>query len=242
MTYFDYKTSKYIVSNLPGFSLDEALRFWKAKFETIKDFKKDVITHNALLELGAFVEEMWDEIIPVTVQEALKQPNIEIRRIMFDCIGVSKLFKTLDPELLDKQVISKERIRWNEKYDPYTHRFEDVYELYKIEGYKLFKGTNESRTPDPVFAVRCWCTTTHREYWIYVPHRAAYEYKPIGSPCWQPDAIKAIAWTIRINISHPKRIFRQGDIIVVQETAASRVVRPYHLTGNQYLELMYSET
>jgi hypothetical protein len=242
MTQFNYRTSKYNVCNLPGFTLDEALRLWKTKFSTFSDFKIDVIKHNALLELSSFVEEIWDEITPIAVLEAFKQSNIEIRRTMFDCIGVAKLFKELKPELLDRQVVGKVRMRWNKKYEPYKYRFEDTYELYKIEGYKLFSGTNETRTPNAVFAVRCWCTTTQHEYWIYVPQRAAYKFISTSPPNWKPDAINAIAWTIRIDISQPKRIFRQGDIIVVQESAASRVVRPYHLSRQQYLELMYSET
>jgi hypothetical protein len=242
MATFDFKTVKYCVSNLSGFSFTEALRLWKTKFETIKHFKKDVITHNALHELGLYVEEVWNEIIPFTVQEALLQPNMEIRRTMFDCIGVARLFRELSPELLDKQVIKKVRTRWDEKYQPFEYKYNDTYELYKINGHKLFKQDNSFRSPDPVFAVRCWCTTTQREYWIYVPLTAAYQWTPGNLPHSTPDAISAIAWTIRINITHPKRIYRQGDIIVVQESIMSREVWPYHLTKDQYLELMYSET
>lgn len=240
MLEFNFTTAEYAVSGLSGFSLKDAMRFWKAKFETVKHFKRDVIKHNALVELGSFVEEMWDDILPITTEEALREQNMERRRAMFDCIGVSNLFKALKPQLLDKQIINKVRTRWDERNHPYEHRFDDTYELYKIEGHKLFKQVNEWRTPDPVYAVRCWCTTTNREYWIYVPEDAAFGEDPFADRV--PDVIKGIAWTIRINITHPQRIYRQGDIILVQESEQSKEVEPYHLSKKQYLSLMYSET
>lgn len=242
MSNINLNAATYYVSGIPGFTLSEALRFWKAKFETIKHFKRDVITHERLEELGNFVKEIWDTIIPISVQEALSEQNTEKRRVMFDCIGVAKLFQQLDPELLDKQVIPKTRTRWDHNNKPWTHQFEDVYELYRIDGTKMFEQANKWQKPNPVYAVRCWCTTTNREYWIYVPAEAA-----IGKPEWSsakadPDAIRAIAWTIRIDITHPKRIFRQGDIIVAEESEDSTQVEPYHLTKEQYLELIFSET
>ncbi len=56
------------------------------------------------------------------------------------------------------------------------------------------------------------------------------------------DAIRAIAWTVRIDITNPERIYRQGDIIVVKKSNKSVETREYHLDKNQYLQLMYSET
>jgi hypothetical protein len=242
MDNINFQAATYYVSGFKGFNLSQAMRLWKAKFETIKHFKRDVITHPSLEELGNFVEEFWDGIIPISVQEALQEKNTEQRRVMFDCIGVVKLFQQLDPELLDRQVIPKTRTRWNQNNDCWTHQFEDVYELYKIEGNKLFEPINQWQTPNPVFAVRCWCTSTQREYWIYVPQEVATGVQRWPDKGYRPDAIRAIAWTIRIDISKPKRIFRQGDIIVAEESADSKEVTPYHLTKEQYLELIFSET
>lgn len=232
----------YYVSGLQGFTLSEALRHWKAKFETIKHFRRDVIVHEGLQELGAFVEDMWETIVPVSVEEALREQNAERRRVMFDCIGVARLFKELNPELLDRQAISKTRTRWDQDFKAWQHVFEDVYELYKIDGNKLFRQENSWRQPSDVFAVRCWCTTTGREYWIYVPEETAVGRSRWPSQGTAPDAIRAIAWTIRIDITNPKRIFRQGDFIVVEESPDSQQAAPYHLGREQYLNLFYSET
>lgn len=243
MKFSQFEDVEYFICNRGGFNLSEALRHWKAKFETFKHFKKAVITHPGLEDFGTFVEEVWDTIDPVTVAEALQEKNIEKRRVMFDCIGTSKLFNELNPELLDKQIIQKTRTRWKENNEPYQYEFEDTYQLYKIPGEKLFSGLGGIYVnPDPVYAVRCWCTTTNREYWIYVPEQAA-----LGIHSWdvehqKPDAVRAIAWTIRIDVSFPERIYRQGDIIIVVESPTSKTVEPYHLNKEQYLRLMYSET
>jgi len=249
MSYANYT---YIVNNRDGFPLNTALRLWKTKYETdIKDFFKDVITHDQLQDFGFFVEECWDRIEPVTVEEALKVENTEERRVYFDAIGIEKLFKGLDPKLLDKQVIDKKRTRWDENFKEYEYTFEDVYELYEIDGKKLYDKDRWGNDPQPIFAVRCWCTTTNREYWLYVPKEAA-----LGRQWWsseeapenKPDAIRAIAWTVRVDVPEEnlEKIYRQGDIIVAKMKSSAKptetTFNSYHLSKEQYLSLIYSET
>ena len=86
---------------------------------------------------------------------------------------------------------------------------------------------------------------------MYVTKEAA-----LGSDWWRttdddkskPDAIRAIAWTVRVDVPEEniEKIYRQGDIIVVKMTDAAKATehsfRPYHLTKEQYLTKMYSET
>ena len=239
----DYSKQNYIVSGRDGFDLSTALRLWKAKYPEFIDFKKDVIVHESLTDFGKFIEDCWDEIKPVTVKEALTLDNTESRRIYFDCIGVIALFKQLDPVLKDRQVISKKRIDWDDDNKEVAKEFEDVYELYQIEGKKLFDTNKWGQEANPIYAVRCWCTTTNREYWLYVNQEAA-----TGERWGRPDddttydAIRAIAWTIRIDVTNPARIYRQGDIIVAKLGDTSDSTSPYHLSKEQYLSLMYSET
>jgi hypothetical protein len=237
-----YDKQSYIVSGQENFSLTEALRLWRAKYPEFIDFKKDVITHSSLEDFGRFVEEYWDNIKPVTVEEALRIPNTEIRRTYFDCIGVQKLFNSLDPKLLNRQVITKKRANWDDKNKEVFRTFEDVYELYEIKGTKLFEKDRWGREPNPVYAVRCWCTTTNREYWLYVNQEAATGQRWWSDTNINPDAIRAIAWTIRIDVTNPERIYRQGDIIVVKKSKDSMDTREYHLDKDAYLQLMYSET
>jgi hypothetical protein len=150
----NYADQTYIVNNTSGFDLTTALRLWKTRYaDDYRDFQKEVITHESLTDFDQFVQECWSKIIPVTVEEALKVKVIEERRTYFDAIGIEKLFKTLKPKLLDKQTIKKFRTRWDDTLEEYTHEFEDVYELYEIDGTKLFETDEWGRMPDPVYAV-----------------------------------------------------------------------------------------
>jgi hypothetical protein len=248
-----YAEYKYTVNNQDGFDLTTALRLWKTKYQDdIRDFHKDVITHDQLQDFGYFVEECWNRIEPFTVEDALKIANVEQRRTYFDAIGIEKLFKALDPKLLDRQVIKKSRTKWDDEFKEYKYEFEDIYELYEIDGKKLYDKDRWGNDPQPIYAVRCWCTTTNREYWLYVPREAAlgdrwwwFEDKKAGPT---PDAIRAIAWTVRIDVEleNVDKIYRQGDIIVVKmkdkAKSSEHTIRPYHLEKNDYLSLMYSET
>jgi hypothetical protein len=246
MKKINYSEQEYIVSNRTGFTLSEALSLWKAKYEDIKDLKKDMIIHESLEDFGNFIEEMWADIKPATVQQALAKENAEERRVYFDCIGIQKLFKELEPMLLDRQVLIKKRTKWDDKGDPVEYEFEDVYELYEIDGWKLFDKDQWGRSPNPVYAVRCWCTTTNREYWLYVNEEAA-----TGERWFRPnekttyDAVRAIAWTIRVDVGEDQieKLYRQGDIIVAKlKEGATPIGHFRHLTKEAYLEKMYSET
>lgn len=248
----NYAKQDYVVNNRSGFDLTTALKLWKTKYaDDYRDFQKEVITHESLNDFDQFVQECWDKIEQVTVEDALKIENTEERRTYFDAIGIEKLFKSLKPKLLDKQTIKKSRVKWDEEFNEYTHEFEDVYELYEIEATKMFSKDRWGNIPTQnTYAVRCWCTTTNREYWLYVPREAA-----LGATWWnrdsednKPDAIRAIAWTVRIDVpeENVEKIYRQGDIIVAKmkdsAKATETTFNPYHLSKENYLSLMYSET
>lgn len=245
---FDYTTAKYNVNKVPGFDLDTAIRLWKTRFETLQECITAVAAHPALGELAADITDNWDKIVPITVQDALQQKHIERRRLYFWAVGIIKIFRELDPVLLDKQTIVKKNNRWDGDMQPYTENIEDTYELYQIDGNKLFNRETTEGIPSwnqreavDVYAVRCWCTSTNREYWIYVNRTAA-----LGSS-WasnddKPDAVRAIAWTIRLDISKPEKIYRQGDVIIAKASSDSKKVSGYHLSKEDYLRLMYSES
>lgn len=240
---------EYFVAGYGGFTLSEAMQLWKTKYrDDIRDFYKDVCDHPSMDELKEYVTEMWDTIEEVNATQAFQQQNVEKRRAFFDAIGVAKLMSEIKPTLLDKQTIAKKRMGWDDDNKEVEKIFNDVYELYLVPRDKLYAGVNDRwfRGYDDAYVVRCWCTTTNREYWIFTDGRqfTTHRYNSLLGRYEQtkPDAIQAIAWTIRINVSDPERIYRQGDIIVVKHSNNSKTVEPYHLNRDQYLQLMYSET
>ena len=214
-----------------------ALKYWKKVHKNFDDFFAVVIANNAhpeMLALSKNVCDKWDSIPDVSVQEAFEEKNIEVRRLFFKAIGVSELFNQLEPKLIDTQILEKEGDSWNDENKVITVTMTDKYELYQIQGSKLFpEEKSDWRAGNAtIYAVRCWCSTTNREYWIYVP-------KTIGE---KNDALEAIAWTVQLDITEPEYIYRQGDVILAKHSSISQGCTPYHLNKEQYVKLLKAES
>lgn len=219
---------------------ERAVQIWKLTYKTIEEFVKEVISGNpALNQILGYISDNWDDAEEVTFEECFKEPNIEIRRLLFRGIGMEVMMKELKPELLGKETLIHKQIKWdddNDQLDEVTHN-KEVYELYKIEGTKFrsekeLEGKDEweirRMNYDTVYAVRCWCCSTDREYWIYVPEHA----------CKNFDPIEAIAWTVRLNYTDPLFIMRQGDVIIAKNSPTSVECAPYHLDKETYSQLL----
>jgi hypothetical protein len=140
------------------------------------------------------------------------------------------LFKDLEPELIDSDSISKPGKTYTENGEEIDTMIKDEYELYKIDGERLFPEEKLSwkTARATIYAVRCWCSTTKREYWIYVP-------RTVGE---KNSALTAIAWTVRLEYSNIKSIYRQGDVFISELTEESEGLPPFHLSSEQYVTLL----
>lgn len=246
---------EYLVDDVSGFTLGVFAKCMKAKFDTFDGMKRETRFYGPLYD---YLEDIWDGIVDLTFKECLQEQNTERRRVMFTALGPEKIFNdpTMKPELLDQQTITKKRYEWDDKLKEFEKVFEDQYALYRIDGTTLLGNDNTTswgRNAGRVFwifAVQCYCTTTGREYWLMVPEEAGKNDEPNGKE-W--DAIKAIAWTIQIDMKNPKRIYRQGDVVIAEypdnpeeaefvKSNSDGTPNIGPITKEQYLSLMYSET
>lgn len=237
-----------VIEGVAAFNLEEYFRAMKTRYDDFSGFEREENIHPKYL---AIFKEAWDDIEEYTFSEAMAISNMEKRRAIFSCLGPDKIFAETNPELVDKQEISKKRIRWDKSDIAYEHEFTDIYELYKVKASVLFgEATMQAfgfgGVEQYIHAVRCFCTTTGREYWIMVEPINRWSAFSSGVPHRNNDAISAIASTIRIREKNPKRIFRQGDVVVVEHWGDKRdeelYSTPQPLSKDQYLNLMYSET
>jgi hypothetical protein len=229
-----FENYTFTVRNVRGVELNEALRVWKTAYSSFDEFLKNVIIYESLEEFGDYVSTVWSDIKPLEISEAFEQNNTEKRRLYFDTIGVEKIFESVEPDLLDMKDVVLNNRRWDADGKEYLQTGLDRYTLYKIDGYKLFGSTISEwqRKNSSVYAVKCTCTSTGRNYWLYVP-------REVGE---KESALEAIAWTCRIGITNPKAIYRQGDIFVVAANHDSKVCEPYHLDYATYSSLIQSQT
>lgn len=198
------------------------------------------------------LDDIWEDIIPLTFKDISQLVNLEQRRIAFLHYGLERLVKEVKPELIDKKTIKKKTIWVNNKGEFVEKKFNDTYELFKVSG-KYFddrKRQEWEREPDDVHFVKCKCTSTDREYMIWVDLRSVANTNGQG---WNYDikkinAIQAIAWTIQTNIpeGNIEKIVRQGDCVLIKPTRyfssdmVSDNVR--HLTEKEYRKLLVSES
>ncbi len=229
-----FENYTFTVRNVRGIELNEALRLWKTAYSSFDEFLKSVIIYESLEEFGDYVSTVWSEVKPIEISEAFEQKNTERRRLYFDTIGVDKIFEYVEPELLDQKDVALNNRRWDKDGKEYLQTGIDTYSLYKINGETLFGNTISEwqRINNTVYAVKCSCTSTGRNYWLYVP-------REVGE---KGSALDAIAWTCRIGITNPKAIYRQGDIFIVAANPDSEPCTPYHLDYKTYSSLIQSQT
>ena len=249
VTLASLKSSVFKVRDRYGFSLTEYIRCHKSIDESFTAYSRRADVPKVLVD---FIEEVWDSVEPLTFTECIIEPNAEKRRVLFSCLGPERLFNSAEKTLLDKQTITKKRVKWDDvTLDKIEYEFEDTYELYRIDsnfinmkleaqsrgGRSLHDGWGSGFIREDIYSVRCWCTTTNKEFWLMVD--------PQNLNLKKPDAIEAIASTIWIREANPKRIYRQGDVIFVEHWGDDRDImkeRAGPITKKTYLTKMYSET
>jgi hypothetical protein len=228
----DYTKLTYSVEWYESVPYEKAIRVWKTMYPDFKDFAKNVISCESMQDFGKHCLDIWDNIEILTPKDAFSETNIELRRVFFKAIGIEKIFRELEPELLHEETLELDNLTWDiTEKQARNNKIKDTYSLYKIKQEKLF-GPHRQWNQSDVYAVKCKCTTTGREYWIYVPSF-------IGS---KNDAIEAIAWTVRLNITDPEMIYRQGDILVAKASSDSRQVPLYHLSRKTYISKLVAQS
>lgn len=228
---------KIVIDNLE-FDYDLGCRILKIKH-------KEVCPINSL-------EDIWEDIKPLSFKEVAQIKNAEQRRVAFLHYGLEKLINDVKPTLLNQKTINKKTTWVSQTGELVTKKFNDTYELYKVDGAKLSGGleTNWQRINDCHF-VKFKDTSTDRVYLLWVDVQSVYRTNNASS--WIPtqemekkvNAIQAIAWTIQTNVEEGNidKIVRQGDCILIKPKTmedATGIVR--HLTEKEYRSLLVAES
>ena len=196
------------------------------------------------------LEDIWNDIKPLTFKDIAKLENLEQRRVAIVCLGLERLVKEVNPTLLNSKTIKKQTTWVNEKGELETKKFSDTYELYEVKGEYFSKGITQTwRRVEDCYYVKCKDTSTDREYLIWVDLNSVYRTNNEGS--WNVDkkkvnAIQCIAWTIQTDIAEGniEKIIRQGDCILIKpkDITTKGKVHTRHLTEKEYKELLVAES
>lgn len=230
---------KIIINNIE-FPYNEGCRLLKLKYNECP--MKDI-------------EDIWNDIVPMTFKEiATLFRNTEQRRVAVGCLGLERLVSEVKPKLIDKKTLKKKTTWVSQSGELVTKKFNDTYELYKVDGEVWSEGIENSwRKPNPVYYVKCKDTSTDREYMIWVDVDRVYRTNDTRDNRWYSssedygskiNAIQAIAWTIQTDI--PKgcieKIVRQGDCILIKKKEGVKSEETRHLTEEEYKTLLELES
>ena len=197
--------------------------------------------------------DIWDNIQPLTFKEIATQiVNVEQRRIAILYLGLEKMAEEVKPTLLSSQSIKKESVWINANGKLETVSYDDVYELFEVDGKYLYDGADMSEWSrnqiTNVYFVRCKDASTDRMYHLWVDINSVASTNDVNNwgEEWQKNVtpIMAIAWTITTNVNKGsiEKIIRQGDCILVKKNPNAVVSEFRHLTEEEYMTFLINES
>ena len=190
----------------------------------IKTLPQDV--ENPFYQILSYLELEYRHATKFTYAEAFKLPRT-FSPIVFGSISVPDMIKELGHErvAVAGKAVKHKSFSSNGEFLGYKE-YDVIFETHRVNGSKM--GISDA------FAIRCWCTTTENEHWLWIEDQYA------------TDPLEAIASTFRVHenlIPFIKELKRQGDILLVELT---KDVDPsgdlVSLTKDQYFSLLTAQS
>jgi len=199
------------------------------------------------------IEDFWEDIVPMNFKDiAVSFTNTEQRRVGILCLGLEKLVSEVNPRLIKSETIKKETTWVDENGLLQNHKFNDIYELYEVDG-SIWGENERGWNIRNVHYVKCKDTSTDREYFLWVNAQDVYSANDTRESRWYSSnenygnlitPIQSIAWTIQTDIKEGgiEKIIRQGDCIMIKKKPNAKKGDVRHLTEKEYLTLLKEES
>lgn len=228
---------KIVIENIP-FKFDVGCRLLKLKHESCPYEQ---------------LEDMWNDIIPMSFKEIAQLNNLEERRVGMLCLGLDRMVSEVKPILINSETIEKKTQYIDKNGKLVKENFSDTYELYQVKG-EVFGTTQWGRDMEDCYFVKFKDTSTDRNYmiWVDLQSVARTNFAEGGYFYYNDEirkkinAIQCIAWTMQTNVEkgNIKEILRQGDCIFVKPKDSSKPMldNARHLTEQEYRKLLVAES
>ena len=210
----------------------EALKYLKGIYSNRTrlevDFLDQFAPQTVFDPVRKFMLDSWDDATKFTYEEAFQLKDQAFQRLVFTSVDIAEMMENLGKEKVKTDGIHVSRKVFDREGEYIGDKeYDNVYETYRIGG-------SELGLVRPVYAVRCWCTSTENEHWLWIDENYA------------EDPLAAIASTFHMHenvIPHITELKRQGDIMLVEldgDITPEGRTRP--LTKEEYFGLLTSET
>jgi hypothetical protein len=217
-----------------GIPIEDVCRFLKGQYSNVERMKSRflpalICRHTEKEGIPQMVIDAFEKAEPFTFKEAFEIEDAQFRATVFGSIDVGEMIDELGSERIK---VAGKPVR-HKKFDKEGNflgheEYDVVYETYKVDGTKL--------EVDAIYAVKCWCTTTNEEHWIWIDER------------YKDDPLEAIASTFMVHESvkpHIKELKRQGDILLVEmdtEVTPDKNERMVSFTAEEYFSLLTAQS
>lgn len=233
---YNYETNLFFNDVL----FTDVMRYFKGFYPSVNVFKEKVLD-----PLKPFIEipvneitEKWvigyENATSFSYDEAFKIKNDNFRILVFQSININEMIENLGSKRIkvDGKQVKRKQFDINGEFTGYKE-YDVIYETYEIYGEKLGLTNN-------VFAVKCWCTSTNKEHWIWIDEK--YKENPL-------EAIASTFFVPEKYISSIKELKRHGDILLIEYNDDLNIMdidfekeKKVPLTADQYFALLTAES
>lgn len=179
----------------------------------IREFEQTWIEDEKLLQ---YIKDNWNNYEPFSIKEIFEIEDLQFRRMVFQYLTPAQIMTYLEAKRIGTAGYEMKSGKHN------------IYEMYEADVSKL-----DPQMRGNVYAVKCWCTTTNKEHYLWVDAK------------YKDDPLTAIASTAMFDenvIPKLKKFHRQGDIFLIEldeQVKLSGKIKS--LTKEQYFELLDQE-
>lgn len=185
-------------------------------------------------EIIQSIKRKWKKVVPLTYEEIFQLHDFSIKRFAFNYVGVDTFMEKLKAKRIATEGIEVNHIVYDELGTKKMVQKHNIFEIYeadfnRLEHFRSWHGEKQLR-----YAVKCWCTSTNQEHWIWIEEQ------------YKNDPLTAIASTFRVHenvIPYISCLKRQGDILLCEMKRNVRpegIIRP--LTKDEYFGLLIAES
>jgi hypothetical protein len=171
-------------------------------FELLVD-SQDNSELDVLRSMLEFFLDEYDNVTAFTYQQAFAIRSEAFKAIIFGSIRVPEMIKALGHSRIATAGQAVKHKQYSKQGDFLGYReYDVVFETHVVNGKAL-------GLRDNVYAVKCWCTSTDNEHWLWIEDQ------------YKDDPLEAIARTFHIHenlVPFIKELKRQGDILLVELT------------------------
>ena len=177
---------------------------YEARFESFLD--KFLSMHGVLnrIDIINLYNDLFDKVTAYSYKDAFNIKNTDFRNTVFSIINVPEMIKNLGSKRIKTDGIELR----NKIYNTITKEFEiqdltQIYELHKVNGEDL------GLPDEALYAIKCWCTSTAQEHWLWVDSDTGKSKDPL-------TAIASTCKVYKSMLGNIKHIIRQGDIFLFE--------------------------